>query len=52
MRKEIKEFLYSLNPYFIGLPILIGCRRKLYKGSETSLNPYFIGLPILILKIG
>ena len=37
-----------LNPYFIGLPILIStCSFYSYYGS-TCLNPYFIGLPILI----
>ena len=40
----------GLNPYFIGLPILI-------VNLETSfitlpcLNPYFIGLPILIISM-
>ena len=38
----------SLNPYFIGLPILISnlCYRTSH--LKDSLNPYFIGLPILI----
>ena len=39
----------SLNPYFIGLPILITktLSRVL---TELGLNPYFIGLPILIAE--
>ena len=40
-----------LNPYFIGLPILIeGTKNSVFSDKE-GLNPYFIGLPILILKI-
>ena len=37
----------SLNPYFIGLPILIIALNSL-NNKFGSLNPYFIGLPILI----
>ena len=38
-----------LNPYFIGLPILIA--KATIKANEVKkrLNPYFIGLPILIV---
>ena len=43
-RKEDRD---RLNPYFIGLPILIGVKLINFP-SATSLNPYFIGLPILI----
>ena len=40
----------SLNPYFIGLPILISIREyvKQLEIVAQGLNPYFIGLPILI----
>ena len=38
----------SLNPYFIGLPILIPGRIVGLRDNILSLNPYFIGLPILI----
>ena len=41
--------LESLNPYFIGLPILIPLETKLKKEIKKGLNPYFIGLPILII---
>ena len=37
----------SLNPYFIGLPILM-LSSWVSVAIDTSLNPYFIGLPILI----
>ena len=37
----------GLNPYFIGLPILIKDQEKEPSILE-GLNPYFIGLPILI----
>ena len=48
MEQEIKES--SLNPYFIGLPILIGnIVPSAWSLLLHSLNPYFIGLPILIL---
>ena len=45
-----KEFKEGLNPYFIGLPILIiiVINDKLF--LKECLNPYFIGLPILIIK--
>ncbi len=43
--------MLCFNPYFIGLPILIGSIMYLTEqNSTTSFNPYFIGLPILILK--
>ena len=37
-----------LNPYFIGLPILIVNKFDRIPYMPPSLNPYFIGLPILI----
>ena len=37
-----------LNPYFIGLPILISPYSVVEEGFTRGLNPYFIGLPILI----
>ena len=37
-----------LNPYFIGLPILITPVSINLYVLKKSLNPYFIGLPILI----
>ena len=40
--------MVSLNPYFIGLPILI-YRVSFVANRLTGLNPYFIGLPILIM---
>ena len=40
----------SLNPYFIGLSILIGENNVKFKKSNGCLNPYFIGLSILIAK--
>ena len=39
--------LSGLNPYFIGLPILITLNNSM-RIQNTCLNPYFIGLPILI----
>ena len=42
------SFSCCLNPYFIGLPILITFYAELPFYSKESLNPYFIGLPILI----
>jgi len=39
-----------LNPYFIGLSILISSRRVLITILFHSLNPYFIGLSILIFE--
>ena len=42
----------SLNPYFIGLPILISSWCYFIYREGNSLNPYFIGLPILILEVG
>ena len=44
----LKE-LNSLNPYFIGLPILMGRFYLPLRLYGRSLNPYFIGLPILII---
>ena len=38
---------YGLNPYFIGLPILI-LIYECFCYFLNGLNPYFIGLPILI----
>ena len=41
----------GLNPYFIGLPILIfKAYWRFVMNLSSSLNPYFIGLPILITK--
>ena len=37
-----------LNPYFIGLPILIWKLCRYEYRNFNCLNPYFIGLPILI----
>ena len=39
----------GLNPYFIGLPILIISAIFWSNLVVICLNPYFIGLPILIL---
>ena len=39
---------YSLNPYFIGLPILIMEIFNSEVNRLDGLNPYFIGLPILM----
>ena len=44
----VVKFYNCLNPYFIGLPILIFELQEILKGGEKGLNPYFIGLPILI----
>ena len=41
----------GLNPYFIGLPILISGSNKDSLIVEICLNPYFIGLPILIIAV-
>ena len=41
----------GLNPYFIGLPILITLKSTLGYFDKNRLNPYFIGLPILIVVI-
>ena len=41
----------GLNPYFIGLPILMDQQRYTSETNVWSLNPYFIGLPILINTI-
>ena len=38
----------SLNPYFIGLPILMIISKIEGVDWRQCLNPYFIGLPILI----
>ena len=38
----------GLNPYFIGLPILIIIKASDLNLQAESLNPYFIGLPILM----
>ena len=40
----------GLNPYFIGLPILIGDNYEYSNQKWGCLNPYFIGLPILMLN--
>ena len=40
--------LCRLNPYFIGLPILITFSLIQFINLLACLNPYFIGLPILI----
>ena len=44
----MKKIDAGLNPYFIGLPILIrdSCNHR--RNNNSGLNPYFIGLPILI----
>ena len=39
----------GLNPYFIGLSILIHTTKSLVFRYIDSLNPYFIGLSILII---
>ena len=44
-----KKFERGLNPYFIGLPILIFTMIVYLIEKIKGLNPYFIGLPILIL---
>ena len=41
----------SLNPYFIGLSILISIVALLCGLRYSCLNPYFIGLSILIIEI-
>ena len=41
----------GLNPYFIGLPILIEENGEILFEDNFCLNPYFIGLPILIIKL-
>ena len=43
--------LCCLNPYFIGLPILIMKIQRKIKELLKCLNPYFIGLPILIFDL-
>ena len=40
----------GLNPYFIGLPILIHYNLIEEFHGEDGLNPYFIGLPILMIE--
>ena len=40
--------IQCLNPYFIGLPILILGENYYSQMPKYCLNPYFIGLPILI----
>ena len=40
----------GFNPYFIGLPILIGLHHPYLEQRSACFNPYFIGLPILIIK--
>ena len=40
----------GLNPYFIGLPILMIVIFNIVNETFESLNPYFIGLPILIMR--
>ena len=44
-------FQHCLNPYFIGLPILIEVSLPDIEEIEAGLNPYFIGLPILIRSV-
>ena len=39
----------SLNPYFIGLSILMMLIIKIAVTAMLSLNPYFIGLSILMM---
>ena len=43
--------LCRLNPYFIGLPILITFSLIQFINLLACLNPYFIGLPILIMLL-
>ena len=43
------RFTNCLNPYFIGLPILIMKNLEVNGKKVFCLNPYFIGLPILIV---
>ena len=40
-----------LNPYFIGLSILIIMNQNFNGLKEDGLNPYFIGLSILITTV-
>ena len=40
----------SLNPYFIGLSILIDVIFNILARGSQGLNPYFIGLSILIFQ--
>ena len=49
-RRLVRDFshLNDLNPYFIGLPILMGKELADLVEFFNYLNPYFIGLPILI----
>ena len=42
----------GLNPYFIGLSILITSKKISNYKKKNCLNPYFIGLSILILIHG
>ena len=46
---RIRPSVHRLNPYFIGLSILIGSLNLHMSGSPTCLNPYFIGLSILMV---
>ena len=46
---EFPEFEGGLNPYFIGLSILIRKKENPYTEIKYCLNPYFIGLSILIV---
>ena len=48
---SLQRSLRSLNPYFIGLPILIFINSLSSLEFTIGLNPYFIGLPILIIQI-
>ena len=46
----LKSLERSLNPYFIGLPILISWYDIIsFILVDECFNPYFIGLPILIV---
>ena len=48
---KFQSYLVSrLNPYFIGLPILMKFGDFVEEHPSFRLNPYFIGLPILMLR--
>ena len=50
-RYHVLSVLDGFNPYFIGLPILIGSGLGVSCTTGDCFNPYFIGLPILIFCI-
>ena len=51
MLEQRSALVHCLNPYFIGLPILIDLQKGLEQLAKLGLNPYFIGLPILISSL-